>query len=188
MIPHPGMAGASSLPPTSLGAGGLLAMTGGLGHPLSSMMGMQKQHDAHRDEKPSNSSSLSASESERHRSSLSPGEREKYRSRSPEPEMKRFKKEEKDKESDGEKSDQDLVVDDQNDDAITPPNGQQSPRENGLDKLGVKKEPHMLGMGGAMGGPLPGPLSPRSGTSSNASTPSAKKLEEKPGTPISKPL
>lgn len=76
--------------------------------------------------------------------------------------------------SDGEKSDQDLVVDDASEDPISPSNGT-SPRENGIDKLSNKKDhpPH----------------SPRSGTSSNASTPSTKKLDpEKPCTPISKPV
>ncbi|CAG2065817.1 unnamed protein product, partial [Timema podura] len=59
-------------------------------------------------------------------------------------------------------------------DPVSPPNGTASPRENGLDKLAPKKE-HV------------GPHSPRSGTSSNASTPSTKKLDgEKPTTPISK--
>lgn len=78
--------------------------------------------------------------------------------------------------SDGEKSDQDLVVDDASEDPVSPPNGTASPRENGLDKLTSKKD-------------HPPPHSPRSGTSSNASTPSAKKLDgEKPTTPISKPV
>jgi hypothetical protein len=76
--------------------------------------------------------------------------------------------------SDGEKSDQDLVVDDASEDPVSPPNGTTSPRENGIDKLVPKKE-------------HPGPHSPRSGTSSNASTPSTKKLDgDKPSTPISK--
>lgn len=76
--------------------------------------------------------------------------------------------------SDGEKSDQDLVVDDASEDPVSPPNGTASPRENGIDKLSTKKE-------------HPGPHSPRSGTSSNASTPSTKKLDgDKPTTPISK--
>ncbi|KAJ8926653.1 hypothetical protein NQ314_020955 [Rhamnusium bicolor] len=75
--------------------------------------------------------------------------------------------------SDGEKSDQDLVVDDASEDPVSPPNGTTSPRENGIDKLSKKEHP--------------GPHSPRSGTSSNASTPSTKKLDgEKPSTPISK--
>lgn len=56
---------------------------------------------------------------------------------------------------------------------MSPPNGTTSPRENGLDKIPKKEHP--------------GPHSPRSGTSSNASTPSTKKLDsEKPTTPISK--
>ncbi|KAK7574055.1 hypothetical protein V9T40_011246 [Parthenolecanium corni] len=109
------------------------------------------------------------------RNSISPAEREKYRTRSPpEIEHKKVKKEEKDcHASDGERSDQDLVVDDASEDPVSPPNGITSPRENGIDKLVPKKE-HI------------GPHSPRSGTSSNASTPSAKKMEEKPTTPISK--
>ncbi|ENN83389.1 hypothetical protein YQE_00252, partial [Dendroctonus ponderosae] len=74
--------------------------------------------------------------------------------------------------SDGEKSDQDLVVDDASEDPISPANGTVSPRENGIDKLPKKEHP--------------GPHSPRSGTSSNASTPSTKKMDEKPPTPISK--
>nr|CAI5844774.1 unnamed protein product [Callosobruchus analis] len=120
--------------------------------------------------------------------SISPAEREKYRPRTPqEPELKKPKKEEKDlghvstKHSDGEKSDQDLVVDDASEDPASPPNGTASPRENGLDGGGGGKLPKKE---------HPGPAhSPRSGTSSNASTPSAKKLDgEKPSTPISKPV
>jgi len=74
------------------------------------------------------------------RNSISPAEREKYRARSPpEPELKKVKKEEKDGHaSDGEKSDQDLVVDDQSEDPVSPHNGTTSPRENGIDK--VKKD------------------------------------------------
>lgn len=55
-------------------------------------------------------------------------------------------------------------------------NGTSSPRENGL--IMKKMEHNDRGIGG--------PHSPRSGTSSNASTPSAKKMEEKPSTPIAK--
>lgn len=64
--------------------------------------------------------------------------------------------------SDGDKSDQDLVVDVANEDPITPSNSTHSPRENGLDKP-MKKE-H-------------GPPSPHSGLSSNASTPPSKSKE-----------
>ena len=88
--------------------------------------------------------------------------------------------------SDGEKSDQDLVVDDASEDGrnVNSPtaNGTVSPRENGMDKLGPS-----VSMGGSVKKEAP-PPSPRSGTSSNASTPSAKKMDEreKPTTPISK--
>lgn len=64
-------------------------------------------------------------------------------------------------------------------------NGTSSPRENGLDKLGPSSVP----LSSQVKKEVP-PPSPRSGTSSNASTPSAKKMEEreKPTTPISKPV
>ncbi|XP_047004369.1 transducin-like enhancer protein 4 isoform X2 [Schistocerca americana] len=175
MMPHPG--------PPNAAAASLLGLSGALaappGHPLA-MLGAAKP-DLHRDDKPAPgavrapSAGLNSAE-ERHRNSISPAEREKYRPRSsPDPEHKKMKKEEKDcHASDGEKSDQDLVVDDASEDPVSPPNGTASPRENGLDKLAPKKE-HI------------GPHSPRSGTSSNASTPSTKKLDgEKPTTPISK--
>ncbi|GLV31694.1 groucho [Carabus blaptoides fortunei] len=172
MMPHPGLAGA---PPSS--AASLLGLSGALAapgqHPLS-MLGAKP--DLHRPDDIKSNSGLNSTE-ERHRNSISPAEREKYRPRTPqEPEHKKVKKEEKDlgHQSDGEKSDQDLVVDDASEDPISPRNGTASPRENGIDKLSTKKE-------------HPGPHSPRSGTSSNASTPSTKKLDsEKPTTPISK--
>lgn len=55
-------------------------------------------------------------------------------------------------------------------------NGTASPRENGMM---IKKMDHQ-------DRDRIGPHSPRSGTSSNASTPSNKKLEDKPSTPIAK--
>ncbi|KOC69547.1 Transducin-like enhancer protein 3 [Habropoda laboriosa] len=130
------------------------------------------------------------------RNSISPAEREKYsRPRSPDPQhhdhlpLKKMKKEQ-DKDighqSDGEKSDQDLVVDDASEGPTSPTaNGTSSPRENGLDKLGPSSVP----LSSQVKKEVP-PPSPRSGTSSNASTPSAKKMEEreKPTTPISKPV
>lgn len=66
-------------------------------------------------------------------------------------------------------------------------NGAASPRENGLDKTVVSAS---LGAGVQTLKKDAPPHSPRSGTSSNASTPSAKKMEEreKPTTPISKSL
>ncbi|KAK0090335.1 hypothetical protein PV326_004153 [Microctonus aethiopoides] len=132
------------------------------------------------------------------RNSISPAEREKYsRPRStPDPQhhdhmnLKKLKKEQ-DKDighqSDGEKSDQDLVVDDASEGPASPAaNGTSSPRENGLDKMGPSS---ISQMSGQLKKEVP-PQSPRSGTSSNASTPSAKKMEEreKPTTPISKPV
>ncbi|KAK0086870.1 hypothetical protein PV325_002356 [Microctonus aethiopoides] len=213
MNPHPGLPGLPGLGPggglpvpTSASAALLgLGLTPGApttpgnssGHPLS-MLGKPEHHRGQPDDLKSNGG-LSSTE-ERHRGSISPGE--KYsRTRSPQEShhahhnqnhhdhplhIKKMKKEqEKDiGHSDGEKSDQDLVVDDASEGPTSPAiNGTSSPRENGLDKnstinssVQVKKD-------------IP-PQSPRSGTSSNASTPSAKKMEEreKPTTPISKPM
>jgi len=90
--------------------------------------------------------------------------------------------------SDGEKSDQDLVVDDASDGPPSPVmNGVTSPRENGLDKVS-SVVPSMGAAGVQTAKKDMAPHSPRSGTSSNASTPSTKKMEdrEKPATPISK--
>lgn len=53
-------------------------------------------------------------------------------------------------------------------------NGTASPRENGLLMKKMEHSGERI------------PHSPRSGTSSNASTPSNKKMEEKPSTPLSK--
>ncbi|XP_054286424.1 transducin-like enhancer protein 4 isoform X1 [Macrosteles quadrilineatus] len=168
MMPHPGLPGPPSTAASLLGLSGALSAPGA--HPLS----MLAKPDLHTREEVKSNSGINSAE-ERHRNSISPAEREKYRPRSPvEQEHKKMKKEEKDcHASDGEKSDQDLVVDDASEDPVSPPNGTASPRENGLEKLAPKKE-HV------------GPHSPRSGTSSNASTPSTKKMEEKPTTPISK--
>jgi len=117
-----------------------------------------------------------------------------FRSRTPNDHLddvkKRVKKEEK--ESDGEKSDQELVVDVANEDS-TPLNGKtNSPRENGLtnnhnngnltnslnNDKNVKKEP--------------GTHSPHSSVSSNSSTPSSKtnkeQNSEKSTTPVPKPI
>lgn len=83
------------------------------------------------------------------------------------------------------------------DDASDPPspvaNGTTSPRENGLDKASSITVPTIGSTGvqtSKRDAVVAQPHSPRSGTSSNASTPSAKKMEdrEKPSTPISKSL
>lgn len=120
--------------------------------------------------------------------------------------MKKIKKDEKDMsghQSDGEKSDQDLVVDDASEINPMSPlnnqhasNGTSSPRENGgmmMKKFGDHGERDRISTNniaaGGMSSGVPiagGSHSPRSGTSSNASTPSNKKNEEKPSTPIAK--
>ncbi|XP_037289503.1 transducin-like enhancer protein 4 isoform X2 [Rhipicephalus microplus] len=105
------------------------------------------------------------SSEERHRNSISPGEREKFRGRSPDIDHDLKKRKKEDKDSDGEKSDQELVVDVANEDSVGAPNGALSPRENGTDK-GLKKEPHG---------------SPHSSVSSNSSTPSSSKHKEGAG-------
>ncbi|XP_055693743.1 protein groucho-like isoform X1 [Lutzomyia longipalpis] len=191
-MPHP------SIAPGALGGPLGLANTPGQ-HPLAIL----NKQELHRPEESKSNSGLSVPE-DRHvsnefyfsvnkkinlpffsqRNSISPTDREKYRPRTPEErELKKVKKEEKDlgHQSDGEKSDQDLVVDDASESNPMSPvpnqhhsNGTASPRENGLM---VKKLDHQDRVG---------PHSPRSGTSSNASTPSNKKLEDKPSTPISK--
>lgn len=105
--------------------------------------------------------------------------------------------------SDGEKSDQDLVVDDASEiNPLSPlinqhaSNGTSSPRENGgmmMKKFGDHNERDRMSTNSIAAGGMPsgipisgGSHSPRSGTSSNASTPSNKKNEDKPATPIAK--
>ncbi|XP_013389373.1 transducin-like enhancer protein 4 isoform X3 [Lingula anatina] len=150
---HPGLQ--PPLPPSS--SAGLLALSAAA-HPLL------------KEEKPP------ASE-DRHRNSASPSDRDKYRNRSISPDRHESKKrrttEDKGNESDGDKSDQDLVVDVANEDPVSPLNGKRSPRENGPDK------PHKD----------PSQGSPHSDASSHASTSSSKHKDqqhEKPSTPVSK--
>ncbi|XP_011136964.1 protein groucho isoform X2 [Harpegnathos saltator] len=183
-------------------------------HSLS-MLGKPDIHRGQPDDLKS-SGGMSSTE-ERHRSSISPSE--KYsRPRSPQEtthhshnsqrdshhdhSMHPLKKMKKDHDkdmghSDGEKSDQDLVVDDGSDGPSSPVvNGASSssppppPRENGLDKVVAVVAASSMAAGVQMLKKDAAPPSPRSGTSSNASTPSAKKMEEreKTATPISKPL
>jgi groucho len=133
---------------------------------------LKDHRDRDRDEKRSSSAH---SAEDRHRNSISPNDREKFRSRSPdiEHEIKKRKNAKEEKDSDGEKSDQELVVDVANEDPVGPPNGNSSPRENGNDKQ-VKKEHSSH--------------SPHSSISSNSSTPSSKHKEnEKSTTPVPKP-
>jgi groucho len=64
-------------------------------------------------------------------------------------------------------------------------NGTASPRENGMMMKKLIDHTERDRDRGSVGGGV-GPNSPRSGTSSNASTPSNKKMEDKPSTPIAK--
>eukprot|EP00106_Octopus_bimaculoides_P020945 XP_014788387.1 PREDICTED: transducin-like enhancer protein 4 [Octopus bimaculoides] len=122
------------------------------------------------------SGSLKEEKEEKHRASASPADRDKYRHRSRSPEVndssKKRRAEEKPNDSDGEKSDQDLVVDVAED--TSPVNGDLSPREKVM-KDAHKKDDRS---------------SPRSDSSSHASTASSSKHKEndKSGTPVSKSI
>ena len=113
------------------------------------------------------------------RTSISPGDRTRS------PESKKLKKEE----SDGERSDQDLVVDDANEGsnnaktnggtttpAAATTNGNKSPKENGTDGAGSRKDPHS-------------PASARStpGSSSGKKEESGKPPRSSPGAKVSPP-
>ncbi|ETN65051.1 groucho protein (enhancer of split) [Anopheles darlingi] len=123
------------------------------------------------------------------RNSVSPADREKYRSRSPlelDGEAKRRKEEKLNHESDGEKSDQDLVVD------VANETGSPSPRPNG-DHQSDRGDRDSIGLNGSdkagsssLKGANDRPPS-RSGSSSSRSTPSLKTKDlDKPGTPGAK--
>lgn len=186
--PHPGggLPGPvpPGLPPSSTAS--LIASLGGSGIPgASHILGGASSSGSNsmKDDKYS-----IKDEKDRHRNSTSPErgahDRSKMgRSRSRSPSdinseaLKRLKTEDKD--SDGEKSDQDLVVDDENQ-PTTPLNGERSPHENGPGAKGPSRS----------GSKDVGPTSPRSDASSHRSstgTPSNKHKDlDKPGTPVSK--
>ncbi|XP_045483020.1 protein groucho isoform X3 [Harmonia axyridis] len=190
MGPHPGLPGMG--PAGLLGFGGAAALGGGNvpslpGVPHSSALGggahpLLKPSDLHAreniDKRPS------SNHTEDRLNSVSPAEREKYRPRSspdPEQESKRRRDEKLGHDSDGEKSDQDLVVDVANEETASPhtngdhaalSNSASDIRENGStngDKVKIERPPS------------------RSGSSSSRSTPSLKVKDEKPMTPSSKP-
>ncbi|KXJ77080.1 hypothetical protein RP20_CCG008373 [Aedes albopictus] len=115
--------GAHGAPPMPVGMPHPSLGPGALGGPLSALGSTPPQHplailnkqELHRPEESKSSNSNIMPLDDRHRSSISPTDRDKYRPRTPESshELKKVKKEEKDMgHSDGEKSDQDLVVDD----------------------------------------------------------------------------
>ncbi|XP_053967886.1 protein groucho isoform X2 [Anastrepha obliqua] len=126
---------------------------------------------------------------ERLRNSVSPADREKYRTRSPldiENDVKR-RKDEKLQEDEGEKSDQDLVVDVANEmESHSPrPNGEHMSME-ARDRESLNGE--RLDKPGSSGVKPPTERPPsRSGSSSSRSTPSLKTKDmDKPGTPGAK--
>ncbi|XP_008101478.1 transducin-like enhancer protein 4 isoform X4 [Anolis sagrei] len=175
LTPHPSGLQPPAIPPIGSSAG-LLALSSALGGQSHLPIKDEKKHhdnDHQRDRDSIKSSSVSPSASfrgsEKHRNSTD------YSS-----ESKKQKTEEKEMatryDSDGEKSDDNLVVDVSNEDPSSPRGSPaHSPRENGLDKTRLLKKD--------------APISPAS-IASSSSTPSSKSkelsLNEKSTTPVSK--
>ncbi|XP_053911141.1 transducin-like enhancer protein 4 isoform X5 [Cuculus canorus] len=175
LTPHPSGLQPPAIPPIGSSAG-LLALSSALGGQSHLPIKEEKKHhdnDHQRDRDSIKSSSVSPSASfrtaEKHRNSTD------YSSDS-----KKQKTEEKEiaarYDSDGEKSDDNLVVDVSNEDPSSPRGSPaHSPRENGLDKTRLLKKD--------------APISPAS-IASSSSTPSSKSkelsLNEKSTTPVSK--
>uniref|UniRef100_A0A8C6MXX5 Transducin-like enhancer of split 4 n=1 Tax=Mus spicilegus TaxID=10103 RepID=A0A8C6MXX5_MUSSI len=175
LTPHPAGLQPPAIPPMGSSAG-LLALSSALGGQSHLPVKDEKKHhdnDHQRDRDSIKSSSVSPSASfrgsEKHRNSTD------YSS-----ESKKQKTEEKEiaarYDSDGEKSDDNLVVDVSNEDPSSPRGSPaHSPRENGLDKTRLLKKD--------------APISPAS-VASSSSTPSSKSkelsLNEKSTTPVSK--
>ncbi|XP_074789236.1 transducin-like enhancer protein 4 isoform X18 [Athene noctua] len=175
LTPHPSGLQPPAIPPIGSSAG-LLALSSALGGQSHLPIKDEKKHhdnDHQRGRAPGASSSVSPSASfrtaEKHRNSTD------YPSDS-----KKQKTEEKEiaarYDSDGEKSDDNLVVDVSNEDPSSPRGSPaHSPRENGLDKTRLLKKD--------------APISPAS-IASSSSTPSSKSkelsLNEKSTTPVSK--
>ncbi|XP_050068860.1 protein groucho-like isoform X5 [Anopheles maculipalpis] len=183
--------GAPPQPIPGLGAlaGPLTAFGGPMGLPHGAPQSMLKAPpDLHREDLKVPLGGPSAEE--RMRNSVSPADREKYRPRSPLEldggEAKRRKEEKLNHESDGEKSDQDLVVD------VANETGSPSPRPNG-DHQSDRGDRDSIGLNGSdkagsssLKGANDRPPS-RSGSSSSRSTPSLKTKDlDKPGTPGAK--
>ncbi|XP_058061266.1 protein groucho isoform X1 [Anopheles bellator] len=169
-------------------AGPLTAFGGPMGLPHGAPQNLLKAPpDLHREDLKVPLGGPSAEE--RMRNSVSPADREKYRPRSPlelDGETKRRKEEKLNHESDGEKSDQDLVVD------VANETGSPSPRPNG-DHQSERGDRDSIGLNGSdkagsssLKGANDRPPS-RSGSSSSRSTPSLKTKDlDKPGTPGAK--
>ncbi|XP_022620502.1 transducin-like enhancer protein 4 isoform X9 [Seriola dumerili] len=175
LTPHP--AGLQPPLPPGAGTASLLTLSSALSHQLP-LKDERKHHDNNsehpRDRDSVKSSSVSPSASfragEKHRSSSDySSDSKKQKTDDKELASTRY-------ESDGEKSDDNLVVDVSNEDPVSPRGSPaHSPRENGLDKSRLLKKD--------------APLSPSS-IASSSSTPSSKSkeinLNEKSTTPVSK--
>uniref|UniRef100_A0A8C2MZN9 Transducin-like enhancer of split 4 n=1 Tax=Cricetulus griseus TaxID=10029 RepID=A0A8C2MZN9_CRIGR len=170
LTPHPSGLQPPAIPPIGSSAG-LLALSSALGGQSHLPIKDEKKHHDNDHQRGNSSVSPSASfrGSEKHRNSTD------YSS-----ESKKQKTEEKEiaarYDSDGEKSDDNLVVDVSNEDPSSPRGSPaHSPRENGLDKTRLLKKD--------------APISPAS-VASSSSTPSSKSkelsLNEKSTTPVSK--
>ncbi|XP_042872054.1 protein groucho-like isoform X2 [Penaeus indicus] len=172
MAPHPSLAGMPGLPPSSGAPPGLLSAVSSASlmglptHPLSVLSKPDLGRPEDKRERPEDRAA--ALLEERARNSSSPGEKYRPRSRTPDDHDAKRRKEDKGHDSDGEKSDQDLVVDVANEDPTTPPqaNGDhRDVRENGEKK----------------------PERPPSQSSSSRSTPQLKHEKSDPrSTPTSK--
>ncbi|XP_054629072.1 transducin-like enhancer protein 4 isoform X3 [Dunckerocampus dactyliophorus] len=176
LTPHP--AGLQPPLPPGAGTASLLALSSALGHPLPlkderKNQDSAEEHPRERDSTKSSSVSPPATfrTGEKHRGSGDyTADSKKQKTEDKELSSTRY-------ESDGEKSDDNLVVDVSNEDPVSPRGSPaHSPRENGLDKSRLLKKD--------------APLSPSS-VASSSSTPSSKSKEinlknEKSTTPVSK--
>ncbi|XP_027526564.1 transducin-like enhancer protein 4 isoform X1 [Neopelma chrysocephalum] len=175
LTPHPSGLQPPTIPPIGSSAG-LLALSSALGGQSHLPIKDEKKHhdnDHQRDRDSIKSSSVSPSASfrtaEKHRNSTDFSSDSKKQKTEEKEIVARY-------DSDGEKSDDNLVVDVSNEDPSSPRGSPaQSPRENGLDKTRLLKKD--------------APISPAS-IASSSSTPSSKSkelsLNEKSTTPVSK--
>nr|XP_053637785.1 protein groucho-like isoform X3 [Cherax quadricarinatus] len=141
MAPHPSLAGMPGLPPSTGAPPGLLSAVSSaslMGLPTHPLSVLGKPDLGRSDDKRERAEERAAALlDERARNSSSPGEKYRPRSRTPDDHDSKRRKDDKGHDSDGEKSDQDLVVDVANEDPNTPPqaNGDhRDVRENGEKK------------------------------------------------------
>ncbi|XP_063696793.1 protein groucho isoform X4 [Culicoides brevitarsis] len=178
-------------PPQAIPSLGALGPFGALGGPILLPHGPQSllkaPQDLHREDIKVPIGGPPADERLRN-NSVSPGDREKYRSRSPlelDTDSKRRKEEKLNHESDGDKSDQDLVVDIANETGSPSPrvNGDHNSRDGGRDSVGMNGDRKATSSVDLKTERPPS----RSGSSSSRSTPSLKTKDlDKPGTPGAK--